>query len=100
MSKKLRHNKAKNNKINVRLAVRAAKEYLHFLQNILGFKIQDLRLEEVELSKDRKYWLITLGFIVDTIEEESFLPKKERDYKIFKVNSKTGEVKSMKIREL
>ena len=93
--------KANNNKINVARAVYAAKNYLNSLQSILEYKIQDLRLEEVELSEDRKYWLITLGFIANTTgEEESFFSKKEREYKVFKVNAETGKVESMKIREL
>jgi len=93
--------KPNNNKINVRLAVSAAKRYLQSIQSILEYKIQDLRLEEVEFSEDRKYWLITLGFIANTTgEEESFFLKKEREYKVFKINAETGKVEAMKIREL
>lgn len=89
------------NRIDVRAAVFASKNYLQSLQGLLEYQIKDLRLEEVEFSEDRKYWLITLGFIANTTgEEESFLLKKERDYKVFKVNAETGEVESMKIREL
>ncbi|MDY7004003.1 MAG: hypothetical protein SWX82_08585 [Cyanobacteriota bacterium] len=91
----------KNNKIDVRVAVFAAKNYLQSLPGLFEYKIKELRLEEVEFSEDRKYWLITLGFIANTTgEEESFFSKKERDYKVFKVNAETGEVESMKIREL
>lgn len=101
MVEKSRINRANNNKIDVRRAVSAAKKYLQSLQSILEYKIQDLRLEEVEFSEDRKYWLITLGFIANTTgEEESFFSKKERDYKVFKVNAETGKVEAMKIREL
>ena len=74
---------------------------MHSLPGLFGYQIKELRLEEVELSEDRKYWLITLGFIANTTgEEESFFSKKERDYKVFKVNAETGEVESIKIREL
>ncbi|GGA20550.1 hypothetical protein [Okeania sp. KiyG1] len=101
MVEKSRFNRAKNNKIDVRAAVSAANKYLQSLQSILEYKIEDLRLEEVEFSEDRKYWLITLGFIANTTgEEESFFSKKERDYKVFKVNAETGKVEAMKIREL
>lgn len=94
-------NKTTNKRIDVRAAVFAAKNYLQSLQGLLEYQIKDLRLEEVELSEDRKYWLITLGFITTTVgAEESFFLKKERDYKVFKVNAETGEVESMKIREL
>lgn len=89
------------NRIDVRAAVLAAKNYLQSLQGLLEYQIKDLRLEEVELSEDRKYWLITLGFITTTgEEEESFFLKKNRDYKVFKINAETGKVESMKIREL
>ncbi len=94
-------NQTTNKKIDVRAAVLAAKNYIQSLPGLLEYKVQDLRLEEVEFSEDRKYWLITLGFIANTTgEEESFFSKKERDYKVFKVNAETGKVESMKIREL
>ncbi|MBW4491830.1 MAG: hypothetical protein KME26_01705 [Oscillatoria princeps RMCB-10] len=92
--------------IDVRSAVIGAKQYLQSLQDQIGMLIDDLRLEEVELSEDRKFWLITLGFsrsadkaknpLADLIDS----PKYEREYKIFKINSETGEVQSMKIREV
>ncbi|NES73589.1 MAG: hypothetical protein F6K24_54570, partial [Okeania sp. SIO2D1] len=50
MAEKSRINRANNNKIDVRAAVSAAKKYLQSLQSILEYKIQDLRLEEVEFS--------------------------------------------------
>ena len=94
-------NQTTNKRINVPSAVLAAKNYLQSLQGLLEYQIKDLRLEEVELSEDRKYWLITLGFITITPgEEESFFSKKDRDYKVFKINAETSEVESMKIREL
>ncbi|NEP82228.1 MAG: hypothetical protein F6K39_31245 [Okeania sp. SIO3B3] len=94
-------NQTKNNRIDVPSAVLAAKDYLQSLPGLFEYKIKELRLEEVELSEDRKYWLITLGFITTTAgEEESFFLKKERDYKVFKIHAETGEVESMKIREL
>ncbi|MDJ0554939.1 MAG: hypothetical protein QNJ68_10935 [Microcoleaceae cyanobacterium MO_207.B10] len=86
-------NQTTNKRIDVRGAVLAAKNYLQSLQGLLEYQIKDLRLEEVELSEDRKYWLITLGFIANTTgEEESFFLKKERDYKVFKINAETSEV--------
>ncbi|NEQ36783.1 MAG: hypothetical protein F6K40_11040 [Okeania sp. SIO3I5] len=94
-------NQTTNKRIDVRGALLAAKKYLQSLRGLLEYEIKDLRLEEVELSEDRKYWLITLGFLTITPgEEESFFSKKERDYKVFKINAETSEVESMKIREL
>ncbi|MDJ0553171.1 MAG: hypothetical protein QNJ68_01765 [Microcoleaceae cyanobacterium MO_207.B10] len=94
-------NPTKKNKIDVRGAVFAAKNYLESLPGLLGYKIKDLRLEEVELSEDKNFWLITLGFVSTTLEEEeNFTFKQERDFKIFKVNAETAKVESMKIREL
>jgi len=65
------------------------------------------RVEEVERSDDDRFWLITLGFLLS--EEETRLPsppmandilrRMKRLYKVFKIERKTGEVLSMKIRE-
>lgn len=75
--------------------------------------IEDIRLEEVELAEDEDIWRVTLSFRfrdlvpvhkVGTEDEfEEFLREsryKDREYKIFEIWSNTGEVRSMKIREL
>jgi hypothetical protein len=93
--------------INVIPAVKAASNYLLSVKDIMG-NLQNIRLEEVELSEDRKYWLITWGFdiplknknplrIAGLLQEGNLLT---REYKLFKVNSETNEVESMKIRKL
>ncbi|MEM9538620.1 MAG: hypothetical protein AAGA60_03815 [Cyanobacteria bacterium P01_E01_bin.42] len=95
--------------IDVRDAVAAATKYFQEVRERIG-NLKDLRLEEIELSDDEKFWLITLGFeivpqnspIPDIVRDPLF-PKierkeSEREYKIFKIDAKTGEVKSMKIR--
>ena len=41
-------------------AALAAQQYFHSLW--IGHKIEDLRVEEVELSEDESFWSITLGF--------------------------------------
>ncbi len=51
----------------------------------------DISIEEIELSSDEKYWLITLGH-----PRTFFVPAK--DYKKIKVDAETGEVISMKMR--
>ncbi|MDE5082178.1 MAG: hypothetical protein O4808_02585 [Trichodesmium sp. St17_bin3_1_1] len=96
-------------RIDVRGAVSAAKNYLISMRDLLG-GTQDIRLEEVELSKDEQFWLITLGYnrrkdlaLPDEIDYSDLSPEFigiERDYKIFTVNAQTGAVESMKIREL
>ena len=58
-----------------------------------------LQLEEVELSDDEKYWFITLSYPLPSPVPLLNLPPK-KDYKIFKIDSKTGQVRSMKIRKL
>jgi N-acetylglutamate synthase-like GNAT family acetyltransferase len=92
--------------VDVRSAVVVASEYFSSLQDMIGDQIEDLRLEEAELSEDQKHWFITLGFIrpvdktsnplADWMETRNY----EREYKVFKIDAKTGEVQSMKIREV
>ena len=94
------------NKIDVRAAVHAAQIYFQSLQDLMGNETTNLRLEEVELSEDKKFWLITLGYDLSNSVKNNPLETigigivENREYKIFKVDSETGEVESMKIREL
>ncbi|MDZ8258982.1 hypothetical protein [Nostoc sp. ChiQUE01b] len=95
-------------KIDVRNAVVAAKEYFEGIQDMIGNSINDILLEEVELSEDKRFWHVTLGFSRPVAKTErtlipeaiSLATKYEREYKIFTVDAETGEVKSMKIREV
>jgi hypothetical protein len=62
-------------------------------------------LEEVELSEDETHWLITLGFdrrrpVRSTFEALQSMTPYERAYKTIEIRADTGEVRSMKIREL
>lgn len=91
--------------IDVRSAVEAARNYLQQVMDQLidpGSSIQGLRLEETELSDDKQYWLITLGFdrplgdYLDPLQSVGFSKKYERDYRTFKIDAQTKEVKSMK----
>jgi hypothetical protein len=93
---------AKPERIEVKRAALAAKEYFHSLYPT----IYNSSLEEVELSEDGKYWLITLGFqppkgnpVLDppTSFDSIFGPPKAK-YKVFRVDARTGEVTAMKIR--
>jgi hypothetical protein len=95
-------------KINVVEAVTAANGYLQDVKDMMKIQFESLRLEEVELSEDQREWLITLGFDIP-IKSNSMNSLTsmmgtnsvyQREYKLFKVDSETGEVKSMKIRSL
>ncbi len=93
-------------KIDVKTAVIAANNYLQDMKDLMDVKLENLRLEEVELSEDTHEWLITLGF--DTPARMNTLGNLalgtsslyQREYKILRVDSETGEIKSMKIRSL
>jgi hypothetical protein len=76
-----------------------------FAKETLGpERTEGLQLEEVESSKvdDQDAWLITLSMInpLDRSTRLAIIPHAPRDYKIFAVLKGTGEVTSMKIREL
>ncbi|NEP39641.1 MAG: hypothetical protein F6K35_10475 [Okeania sp. SIO2H7] len=89
---------------DVKKAAIAAKQYFTSLWGIN--EIEDLRIEEVELSEDEKFWSITLGFnrpadkVEDPLGEALDAPRYRREYKIFKVDAETGQIKSMKIRQV
>lgn len=95
--------------IDLKTAIHTAQNYLSFIQDMLG-DFENLRLEEVELSEDNKYWLITLGYDIPRKSQNPLIaiagltPQEgkilTREYKIFKVNSETGKVEAMKIRKL
>jgi len=59
------------------------------------------QLEEVEITDDNQYWFITLSYESSDLPENPFVFTlgRTRKFKIFKIDAKTGEVKSMKIRE-
>lgn len=92
--------------IDARQAANSAKSYLNSLSDIISKSLRDVRLEEVELSEDKEYWLITLSFnrpvsveqqpVLDLVEGKQY----QREYKIFKINAQDGEVESMKIRTI
>lgn len=90
---------------SVREAVQRARENAtEFYQDS---DISDLQLEEVELDEASSLWRITLGFNVPNANpmrglgaaiagERQYI----RKYKIFNIDIHTGELKSMKIREV
>ena len=89
--------------IDVKNAVKTSRDYITGLYS--GEEILDLSLEEVESSEDGKYWLVTLGFTKQMAQplnpmEAMTGPKFSRVYKEIKVDTKSGEVCSMKIHKM
>jgi hypothetical protein len=84
--------------IDVKQAAQSASNFIAGLYS--NETISDVMLEEVELSEDGKYWLITLSFAAPSSSVHPILGIRGRLYKIFKIDTDTGEVLSMKIREL
>lgn len=79
--------------IDVKKAVNIAVEYLKAFYPHL----KQIQLEEVEITDDRKFWFITLSYPEESNITVFPTPK---HYKIFKIDAKTGEVLSMKIRSV
>ncbi len=87
--------------IDVKQAVASAEQSLQDLY--ADRTLSDIALEEVELSDDERYWLITLGFADlsrDTTSVVNPFGSRRRIYKSFKVDAATGKVLAMKIREV
>lgn len=99
--------------LDVKEAVRLANEHLI---NLFGQNINDVRLEEVETVKEEvwidpsvrdmvnletknAYWLITLSYVPHN-PKSLLLSTERRQYKLFKIDAETGELMSMKIREV
>ena len=87
--------------IDVQHAVQVATQYTG---QLFGNALNNLRLEEVELSFDEKHWYITIGFDEAVPLQPGFLgtvldPKMERRYKVVDVDSDTGKVRAVKMRQ-
>jgi hypothetical protein len=95
---------------DARNAVKSATDYLDHIKDLMGEKFTNLRLEELELTENRQIWMVTLGYDVpytltglESLMSPSRLSSEQpykREYKIFNVDSQTGEVQSMKIRSV
>lgn len=63
--------------------------------------LSNVQLEEVEITEDEKFWLITVGF---QIADPSLSPTlaaamaPKRQYKVFKIDRENGKFVSMRIR--
>jgi len=62
---------------------------------------EKVQLEEVELTQDKAHWFITLSYEgVSNSVASSLLVGKSVRYKIFKLDAESGDVISMKIRDI
>ena len=93
---------------DVKSAVRAARNYFSDLYE----NVVDVRLEEVELTDNERHWTVTLSGLFPppppTVDDPAFATvmsgvfgaPRERVYKTLTVDARTGEVQSMKIRQV
>lgn len=75
----------------------AAAKAVTYFGDVYGSQFGNVMLEEVEREGD--YWYITLGYDLPSIVAQ-FGGKARRGFKVFKIDASTGEVVSMKIREV
>lgn len=85
-------------KIDVRAASLAAASYFKDLYR--DKKILSMSLEEVELSSDEKHWLITLSYVFSDDDDLTFFDTPRTKFKVFSIDTTTGKVVSMKIRQI
>ena len=85
--------------LDAKRAYKAAWDYFHTVFPMIP--ATDVDLEEVELSSDGKYWLVTLSYQEmrrKSLELPDFLRVPRQKFKVFKVDRRTDSVVSMKIR--
>jgi hypothetical protein len=95
------------NRITLKEAAQIAENYFSELYPRLQRPMANVMLEEVEEIDDGANWLITLGYDLErksNIHPQSALafgqPLSSRQYKVVKIDAKTGRVRSMKIRSV
>jgi hypothetical protein len=64
-------------------------------------QLKNIRLEEIWLSDDEKYWYITVGYDSPFSARDPLaaLRQPAREYKLFKVRVEDGRVMEMKVRQ-
>ena len=89
--------------LDVQGAVRAALGYFNLIFPSRGLRERlQADVEEIEMSKDGRYWLVTLGYdapVRINSRLPDFLQVPRRKYKVFKVDAKSGAVVAMKMPE-
>jgi hypothetical protein len=88
--------------IDLRQAVQTA---IKFFTDSFGLlRPSDAQLEEIEMSEDGRFWLITVGYdnptAVNAVKGKFVLPPRVplRKYKVVKVDAQDGQAVSIKIR--
>lgn len=88
---------ASNPKVTAKQAAQAAVKYLN--EVCAPPTIENVLLEEIELSEDERYWQITLSFKQYPASGLSEIwDAAEKKLRLFKVDARSGKVVSMKIR--
>lgn len=80
---------------NVKEAVKKAADYF---TDLYPSQFTNVLVEEIE--QDGNDWLITLGYDVPSDIRSVLAGKAARRFKLFRIDGGSGEVKSMKIREV
>ncbi len=63
--------------------------------------VEKVHLEEVEITDDDNYWNVVLSYEnVETTPLSYLQIGQQRTFKVFKIDAKTGKVRSMKIRNI
>lgn len=60
--------------------------------------LEDVMLEEAELSDDCRQWIVTVSFVPKDRYQLLGLPDKTRSYKTITIDAETGDFVSIKIR--
>ena len=82
--------------IDVKVAVEKAVEYLKSFFP----ECKNILIEEVELNDAENEWLITLSYLYDESGYSFVISNTPKKFKTFRVNSNTGQVVSMKIKDV
>jgi len=84
-------------KITVKEAVASAMYHFHELFPMVGANVM---LEEIEMSDDDKFWLVTLGYNSESVRRGPLDFSTPRAYKTFSIDSTSAKLKSVKIRSI
>jgi len=81
-------------------AKEAALNAKNFFTDVVGAEGSRITLEEVSLGEEKKYWYVTLGIYSPTDNPVLLAQglKELLNYKLFKIDAKTGDVISMDIK--
>ncbi|HEU6449696.1 MAG TPA: hypothetical protein VFV23_14785 [Verrucomicrobiae bacterium] len=99
--------KNQSDRITLKQAAKIAVGYFYGLYPQFNTPSANVMLEEVEEIDDGMNWLITIGYnangkssLQQQLHAFSFGPPNPRQYKVIKIDAKTGRVISMKIRSV